>query len=658
MALFMAVLCLAIGTTVSRAGDDWKPIDPAELNAKAPVVEHDADAEAIIWEVRVQDDYDGNIPRTVLTHYVRIKIFTDRGRESQSTIEIPFRGNARIDNVAARTIKPDGKIIDVRKEDIFERTVIKLGGRKVKVKSFAMPGVEPGAIIEYRYKETRNDTLAQYLRLDLQRDIPTRLVKYYIKPVQLQDFPYGMRAQPFHGQNTPFVKERDGFLSTTMVNVPAYREEPRMPPEYETRAWMLIYYTEDKKLTPEKYWPQYAKDEYEGFKPRMKANDDVKRAAASAVGDATTPEQKLERIYEFCRTKIKNLDSVSSGLSPEHREKAKDNKTPADTLKRGEGTVSDIDTLFAAMASATGFDVKLAKMADRGDAFFQENFTDGYFLRTADIAVKVGDKWEFFDPGTPYLPFGMLRWQEEGVRAVICDPKEFTFLPTPLTPPEKSKTLRNAKLTLSEDGTIEGDVHIQYTGHEAVSMKQSYEDDSAAEREKSVSDLVKRRMSTVEISQINIQNVTEQSKPVTLDYHVKVPGYAQKTGKRLFLQPEFFEYGIGALFPNGDRKQPIYFTYPWSEDDTVTITVPEGYELDNADSPGSIAAGTVSSYDVKINFNKETRTLGYKRTFFFGGGNSILFPVTAYAQLKQLFDMIHEKDSHAITLKQATSGKQ
>src|SRR5262245_24371047 len=651
-AFFVAGLCLTAGSIIARA-EDWKPVDPADLQSKTPVVERDADAEAIFWEVRVQDEWDGSIFRTILWHYIRIKIFTDRGRELHGNVDIEFTKSTKIDSIAARTIKPDGKIIDIKKDDIFERTLAKAGGRKINVKSFAMPSVEPGAIIEYRWKETRNDSLADYMRLDLQRDIPIRLVKYYIKPFQHEYFRFGMRGSTFHGQTTPMVKEKDGFVSTTMANVPSFHEEPRMPPEYEVRPWMLIFYTEDKKLTQEKYWPQYAKEKFEQYKDRLKVNDDIRRAAAGAVGDATTPEQKLGRIFAFCRTKIKNIHSVASGMSAEEREKAKENKTPADTLKRGEGTAADIDMLFGAMASAAGFEAKVARMADRGDMFFSPDFTDPYFLRTYDIAVKVGDKWQFFDPGTPYVPYGMLRWQEEGVRALICDSKDAGFVSTPLSAPDKSKTIRTAKLRLSEDGTLEGDVHIEYTGHDSVSMKRVYEDDSAAEREKALTDSVKRRMSSAELSNIKIDNVTEQEKPFTFDYHISVPGYAQRTGKRLFLQPEFFQYGTAAMFPTSERKHPVYFNYPWSEDDTVSIQVPEGYELDHADAPIPLTAGGVSAYDVKITFNKANRTIGYKRTFFFGAGNSIIFTRDTYSQLKQLFDMIHERDSHALTLKQA-----
>jgi hypothetical protein len=171
------------------AGDEWKPIDPAILAMKAAVVEKDADAEALFWEVRLLDEVEGGTPRTVLKHYVRLKVFTERGREAQSKIDIPYLGNWRIQDIAARTVKPDGTIIELRKEDVLERTIEKANGVKLKAKSFAMPGVEPGAVIEYRWREVRNDRLANYIRLYFQREVPVHLVKYYLKPLSIPAFP-------------------------------------------------------------------------------------------------------------------------------------------------------------------------------------------------------------------------------------------------------------------------------------------------------------------------------------------------------------------------------------------------------------------------------------------------------------------------------------
>ena len=652
--LFMLCLVLVLPAAVF-AGDEWRPIDPADLALKAPIVEKDADAEAIFWEVRLSDDAEGGTPRTVLHHYIRIKIFSERGRESQSKIDIPFLSNWRIQDVAGRTIKPDGSIVELKKEDVLERTIEKANGIKVKAKSFAMPGVESGSIIEYRWKEVRNDRLANYVRLYFQRDVPVQLVKYYIKPLSLPGFEYGMRAQTFNGQASPFTKEKDGFYSVSMSNVPAFHEEPRMPPEDAVRPWMLIYYSPDTKLEGEKYWQDFGKRTYEEYKSRMKVGDEVKTTAATTIAGAVTPEEKLERLFEFCRSKIKNVNDDASGLTSEDRAKLKENKTPADTLKRSMGTGTDIDMLFASLAIAAGFDARVVRMSDRSDTFFSKTFPDDYFIQAYDIAVKVGDEWRFYDPASTYVPLGMLRWQEEAQDALLADPKQPMWLKTPLSSPEKSKVKRTAKLTLSDDGTLEGDAQVEYYGHQAVYHKEWDDDDSPAQREETLRNSIKKQMSTADVSAIKIENVTDPIKPFIYNYHIRVPGYAQRTGKRLFLQPEFFQHGIEPLFSGSERKYPIYFSYPWSEEDEVTIALPQGFSLDNADAPSPLGAGPVSDYKPTIAVTKDGHTMVYKRRFFFGGEGTIIFPVTSYSLLKKYFDVMHQSDNHTITLKQAAT---
>src|SRR4026208_1196659 len=162
------VLCLfaSFPAPIRASGDDWKPIEPAHLALKSATVEKEADAEALFWEVRIDDNPEGDL---IFTHYLRVKVFTDRGRESQSKIDIPYGniygGEIKIKDIAARTIKPDGSIVELKKEDIFERTIVKLSGLKMKARSFAMPAVEPGCIIEYRWREVRVNRDANYIRL-------------------------------------------------------------------------------------------------------------------------------------------------------------------------------------------------------------------------------------------------------------------------------------------------------------------------------------------------------------------------------------------------------------------------------------------------------------------------------------------------------------
>jgi hypothetical protein len=45
----------------------------------------------------------------------------------------------KIKDLAARVIKSDGSIVEVKNEDIFEREIVKAGGRKIKGKILCSP---------------------------------------------------------------------------------------------------------------------------------------------------------------------------------------------------------------------------------------------------------------------------------------------------------------------------------------------------------------------------------------------------------------------------------------------------------------------------------------------------------------------------------------
>jgi len=646
----LLVIILVLGsigpnwTTANAAGEEWRPLDPTHLALKAAAVEPNADAEAIFWDIRVDDGGQNDL---VLSHYVRIKIFTDRGREKHSKIDIPYISGVKIKDVAARTIKPDGSIVELAKDDIIEKTVVKVSGLKLRTKTFAFPGIEPGAIIEYKWKEVISNASANNLRLQFQRDIPVQTITYHIKPAGKMS----MDVRAFNMSTPAFEKEKNGFQVTTVTNMPAFREEPMMPPEDNVRSWAMVkYYSILSFLLG---YSMLASQVYVGFAPYMKVDKEIKAKAAEITAGATTDDEKLQKLFDFVRTNIKNTQDENSGFTDDQIEKLKENKKPSDTLKRGVGPGIDVNLLFAALANAAGLEARVALLPDRGQRLFDPGVHIPGALRPSNIAVRFGSTWKFFDPGLQYITPGMLRWQEEGVDALIADERP-TWTRTPLSPPEKSKEKRTAMLKLDENGTLEGDVTVEYTGHLAVERKRLNDEDSPTQREENLKEMVKTRLSSAELTDIVIENATDPVKPFVYKYHVRIPEYAQRTGKRLFFQPGYFHKGAEPMFSAGTRRYPIYFHYPWSEEDEVEIQLPKGYILDNADRPAPISAG-ISKLEVKMGISKDQTTLHYSRSFFFGQRDVLLFTVDKYELLKRLFDEVSKADNHMITLKQGGS---
>ncbi|MBV9241943.1 MAG: DUF3857 and transglutaminase domain-containing protein, partial [Acidobacteria bacterium] len=584
-ALAATVVALCFASALTAQKQDWQPVTQDELKMTKGVVDPDADAEAILWDVYVADDLNENEYETVLHHYMKVKIFNDRGRENFSKIDIEYGKipelgvNIKIKEIAARTTKADGTTVELSPSDIFDKDVVKGSGFKLKAKSFAVPGIEAGAVIEYKWTEVRPATLHQ--RLDMAREIPVESVRYHISPADVPDM--GMRGQGWNVQNTPFVKEKNGFWMTSASNVAAFKKEPQMPGEYAVRPWLLLFYASGAK-PPEadKFWKDYAKKQYEEHRNAVKASDEVKQAAAEAVNGATTDEAKVQKIFDYVRAHVKNVADDSLGMTADDRKKLKDNKTPSDTLKRGIGTWEDIDYLFASMVNSVGLEARVVNLPRRSDMPFPKEFTDDFFMRTENIAVKLGDKWQYFDPGSKYIPYGMLVWQEEGQPALISDPKEGQWDATPMSSAQRSMELRSGNFKLLEDGTLEGTVKIEYTGHIAAEVKEYNDDVLPPQRESALKKLVKENvLSTAEISDISIENMTDPDKPVIYTFKIKVPEYATRTGKRLFFQPDVFERSSKPMFATAGRHYDIQFEYPYGENDEITIQLPTGFELES-----------------------------------------------------------------------------
>src|SRR3989475_9325946 len=139
----ISILIGAIGVDTAY-GQDWQPVTASEL-ASERAVDKSADAEALFWDIHIEQSES----KTVLSHYIRIKIFTDRGVETQGRVDLPYSGKNSIKDIAGRTIQNDGTVTELKPDSIFERTIVKGKNLKLQAKSFALPGVKPGVLIEY-----------------------------------------------------------------------------------------------------------------------------------------------------------------------------------------------------------------------------------------------------------------------------------------------------------------------------------------------------------------------------------------------------------------------------------------------------------------------------------------------------------------------------
>src|SRR5215470_13270913 len=141
--LLIFLFVCVVGSTALGQTEGWLPITPQDLQAKEPQSEPGAVA---IQLYHANWIYDSDHKQFF---YQRIKILTDAGMKF-ANVEIPVAGDTSVENLKARTIHLDGTIVDFTGKP-FEKTIFKTRGIKVLARTFTMPDVKVGSIIEYKY---------------------------------------------------------------------------------------------------------------------------------------------------------------------------------------------------------------------------------------------------------------------------------------------------------------------------------------------------------------------------------------------------------------------------------------------------------------------------------------------------------------------------
>src|SRR5262249_33185229 len=124
--LFLAIIIQLASPTPGFAAKEkqeeggWPPITQQERSLTR--VEQDPDADAVVLD----NERSGKILKkgadtvNVLNYHWRLKVLTERGKR-YGEIHIPAQKYSRVSNIQARTIKPDGTIVPVAQDQIFEK---------------------------------------------------------------------------------------------------------------------------------------------------------------------------------------------------------------------------------------------------------------------------------------------------------------------------------------------------------------------------------------------------------------------------------------------------------------------------------------------------------------------------------------------------------
>ena len=601
--MFLLGVVLVAGTVGWRlcpvsAADEWQPISQEEL--KMTSVPEAPGAPAIILYRQVDRD-DSNSATPHEYNYVREKIFTEEGRK-YADVEIPVvKGQWNILNIRARTIRPDGSIVNFDGK-VYEKEIVKARGIKYLAKTFTLSDVQPGSIIEYHYMIDFAEYYIFNSNWVLSDDLFSKRAKFTLKPYQwyLQwSWPNGLPA----GVKPPVNENK--IVHMEVQDIPAFETEDDMPPEGATRFRVDFLYSEEMfEKEPDKFWKKQGKkmnDEAEGFVNKRKA---MEQAVAEIVSPSDPPDVKLQKIYARVQ-KIRNTSyEIAKTEQEQKRAKEKDVNNVEDVLKRGYADGYQITWLFLGLARAAGFDASPVRIATRNDHFFQRNIMRSRDLNTNVVLVKLNGKDMYFDPGSEFTPFGLLPWSETGTTGLKLDKDGGTWVETPNPECSASRIERKADLKMTSEGSLEGKLTVTFTGLEALWRRVEEHNEDEAHHKKSMEDYVREIVpAAIEVDLTNKPEWTSSAPALVAEFTLKVPGWVTGAGKRALFPVGLFSGPEKHMYEHSTRVHPLYFHYLFQKDDDVRVELPLRWKVSSIPQVQNNDAKLVA-YTLKVENDK------------------------------------------------------
>ena len=607
-------------------------------------------APAIILYRQVDRDDNDHDTRGRTSHeeeYFRVKILTEEGR-NYADVEIPFEKDYQnVVDVKARTIKPDGSIVNFDGK-VFEKTLKKGRGVKYLAETFTLPDVQVGGIIEYSF---RIDLSADWLFSSnwvLSNELFTKKAQFSLNPFPGDDVFKLFRAP----DSTRSASRRRAAQGTDRIvrmeasNVPAFQTEDYMPPPSELMSRVdFIYESDLVEKDQAAFWKHFGKKrngQLESFIGKRKA---MEQAVAQIVSPSDTQEVKLRKIYD----RVQQIRNTSFELEKTEQEEKRAKEKPPENVeevwKRGYADGVHLTWLFLGLARAAGFEGYGCWVSDRRNYLFSPVTMQSAKLSSNVVLVKLNGKDLYFDPGGAFTPFGLLEWSETGVAGLRLDKDGGTWIQTTLPQASESRIERAGKLKLSDTGDLEGKLTVTYVGLEAMYHRVEERNADEVARKKYLEDQLKAQIEAgTEAELTNKPDWTSSETPLVAEFNLKILGWASNAGRRVVVPAAIFTAAEKGVFEHANRVHPIYFEYPHQKVDDVTVELPPGWQVSSVPAAQN-QDGHVVAYTLKVDQSPGTLRLTRKLTI-----DLLMLEQKYYAPLRNFFQVVRTGDGEQIVL--------
>jgi hypothetical protein len=659
------ILVILLLSCVYSFGQDLKSgiITLQDFELKTEDTSDDHDAILILNSVDVVFvDY-----KQYLSIRQRIRIETEKGLDyATQSIQLyqSDSGRETLKNLSGTTYNlTDGKVekVELDVNSVFEEDLSEF----YTLKSFTMPDVRIGSIIEFSYVVESpfpyiDDINLQYGIPIINLALNIQFPNYYSYNVVFNPksrYKIDFNAKDFEDSLTSTLidaSESDYFdsdqkiqqvrvsnksISFTQQHIPALLPEFLSGNLNKYRAKMIINIASFNDVQTGKVrkefgttWEAVAKTIYDSdkFGDEVKRSRFFRKDLEDLTQSLTTPKEKVTAILDFLKLKVK-WDGKYGVFTKDGIKEA---------YKKGSGNVSEVNLLLVSMLREAEIEANpvLVSSVDNETPIFPTREGFNYIV----VQVSYGDEKVLVDAtekfaGLNLLPIRAANWKGRLIK------KDGSSEWIRLTDNQKSEDIVFLNIKLDSESEASGNGQKRHTNYRALNSRNTNMNSTEDELEKHIqNDNV-----GLEISNVIVEGLENVDSDLTYKYDIKFKNAFDKVGDNIYITPLLYEANEESPFKLETRKLPLDLSFPYKTKTIVNIKIPEGYEVESI--PESIKA----VYNDTIGYYKYvTRNQGnmISTVATFNLDVSVIQPKD-YPVFKKFFEAIVEKDAQKIVLK-------
>lgn len=657
--LITLLAALIFGCTAVRADElkeNLKFGHPTKAEMELTEYAPEPDAPALVL-CNLRDEHytfaDGGFQR-VVEHKVRIKVLKTEGTDyanvsclynSSKNNNMAYKEYIAGVSATAYNLEGGKTVATKMKNDLVFRERI---NDDVMMLKFTIPQVKVGTVMEYTYTE-HSDNGLQIDDWYAQGELPVIYTRFtlavpecYVFAIDNTGaFPLEMKTGQSHMTLSLGGAESTTFGTTTYSfvgrNIPSLRDDDHVWCINDYRAKVsfeferTVYPLDTKSYTST--WEQIAellmKDSE--FGGRLSGNVPLKaEVAALQLDTLATVDDRVAAVYTLLASRVKwdgNYTLYSS-------------KRPAAVLKDGTGSSADVNFMLIGMLREAGIEAWPVLVRMRHHGHLPVTHPSLKKMDTFVVAFRRDtDDWGFVDAASATGYVDVVRPQLMTDRGLIVGKDGIGWMD--LSEKCAGREVTRIAAEVRPDGTVVGERTNYYFQLSSLLFK---------ERVKNVpeADVVEKLERSLEakVADYAIEGDAETFSPSIIETYA-FEKTAQGGGDVIYVNPFVFSVWDSNPFTNERRSVPVERPSKITEDYAVTLTIPEGYDVEEL--PKSISMKSPDgSIAFRVMFSRDGDVINvtYRYQVL-----RLFFDTDEYADLREVYNLIYAKCNEMIAIR-------